>query len=185
MPYSVDCFRSTIKAFVLQHFSCPHTRILDVGVGAGAGVYADLLRSHYHNLDACEVWKPYIQCFSLTEKYRHVYNENIVHFKFSYYDLIILGDVLEHLTVNDAKNMLARMSTRCRQILVTVPFECEQGVHFGKPYEVHHQDDLCPALMQQRYGSYLELVQVSERDLCQGYEIALYQKKTLSGAIAS
>ena len=77
--------------------------------------------------------------------------DNIMTFDFSGYDYMIMGDVLEHLSVNDATNLLKVIDEKKIKCLVAVPFLYEQGSYEGNHYETHLQPDLTPKIVQQRY----------------------------------
>jgi len=148
MPGSYDMFRQYVKDYIDANFN-DTISILDVG--PGSGTYSNLLYDTYKNIDAVEIFAPYIEKYSLTEKYRRVINENIVNYEFDYYDIIILGDVLEHLSIEDATNVLNKIISRCAQLFVLVPYLYAQGVHEDNVYEVHHQPDLTPDVMNVRF----------------------------------
>ncbi len=124
--------------------------ILDVGSGWGKYRY---LLSNYPNMDACEVWLPTILDNDLSSKYRSVFNKNICDFisESFYYDVVIMGDVLEHIPRSEAKELVSKLVNKCKQLYVVVPFEYKQGEEEGNPYQVHEQDDLTPDLMKIEY----------------------------------
>ena len=95
MPHSWVGFKSRVQDWIKSNVSTDK-RILDVG--PGSGTYADLLSEYSYQMDAVEIFAPYIQKFNLREKYDNVYVGDIRTFNISDYDFIILGDVLEHLT---------------------------------------------------------------------------------------
>jgi cyclopropane fatty-acyl-phospholipid synthase-like methyltransferase len=134
-------------------FIAPGDPILDVGPGAGYWGRV-LAGAGFVNVDAVEVWAPYIQEFGLQELYRRVDVADIRRYRPPYnYRLAILGDVLEHLSVEDAKRTLAWMREWGRMILVSVPWHYPQGPEHGNPYEEHVQADLSPEKMAERYPS--------------------------------
>ena len=98
MPSSYFDFKDEIKKYIYDRFS-KDMRILDIG--PGEGTYAQLL-SDYKNIDCVEIYQPYIDTYNLTSQYKNVYNINIMDFDFEYYDIIIMGDILEHLSVEDS-----------------------------------------------------------------------------------
>ena len=60
-------------------------------------------------------------------KYRTLYQMNITEFEFHQdYDLVIFGDVLEHLKVSDAQKVLEKTLLHTRLLFVAVPFVCPQ-----------------------------------------------------------
>jgi hypothetical protein len=57
-------------------------------------------------MDAVEIWEPYIKQYGLKNKYGWVYEENVLKMPLDVlgaYDFYILGDILEHLSVEDAQ----------------------------------------------------------------------------------
>lgn len=142
-----------VRTIVENEFT-PSESILDVG--AGKGKYR-LLLPEYSWVDAVEVWEPYITGFRLREMYRNVYERDIVEVAEEFrhaevkYDVVIMGDVLEHLSVHDAIKTLRhfRWVTNC--IIVVIPYSYEQGEEHGNPYQVHKQPDLTIENMHERY----------------------------------
>jgi len=154
MARSYEYFKEDIKKYLIDRFDLKST-ILDVG--AGEGTYYNLLGDYFKNIDAVEVFKPNIDNFRLNQKYRNVYWVNIKDFKYSKYDIIIFGDVIEHLDIKDAQKVLEYALKRCKEIIVAVPYQLKQGIEEDNVYEIHKQDDLTPEIMQERYP-YLKLL---------------------------
>jgi len=164
MPHSYSMFDEDLRQHILRLFPLhEETRILDLG--AGAGKYADLLYD-YPIKDAVEIYEPYVTRYRLRERYRNVYVDDLVALLrtrtrrveagFFPYDLVLLGDVLEHLTVADAIAVLDLL--RDVYVIVAVPFLYEQGAVDGVESEVHLQPDLTPDVMRERYPSLSPLV---------------------------
>ena len=174
MPYSTSCLKNEIFEYVRQKFPSSDTSILDVG--PGSGVYFDILSTYYKDIDCCEIWEPYIQRFKLNEKYRNVYLSDISNFDFDYYELIVMGDILEHLDIESALKTVNKLYSKCNELLVVVPFNCEQGIAQENPYEIHLQPDLNYETMRERYGKYLGLYLDAQPEQCNGYHIAVYKK---------
>lgn len=153
-----------VKHYVLRHHGVD-ARILDVG--AGQGKYAELLPT-YPRVDACEVWEPYVQQHKLRELYREVYVSDVYDLVRSawwddrHYDLVIMGDVLEHLPVDRARTVVDRVLTVGADVLVVVPFRYPQGEEHGNVYQRHVQDQLTPELMASTYPD-LELLALETR----------------------
>jgi 16S rRNA A1518/A1519 N6-dimethyltransferase RsmA/KsgA/DIM1 with predicted DNA glycosylase/AP lyase activity len=148
MPYSYGEFKNEVRNHIVDNFG-KQTKILDVG--AGSGTYGRLLKPHYDVVDAIEIFPDYIKNFNLESVYNKVIIGNILDFDFSSYDYIIMGDVLEHITVNEAQLLIKKMHESDKNILVAVPYKFEQGEEYGNIYETHHQPDLTVAVMYQRY----------------------------------
>jgi hypothetical protein len=151
-----------VRAYVTTHY-VDTAAILDVG--AGRGKYRDLL-SEYPNVDACEVYEPLVRHERLVERYRDVFIRDVVDLVADdrpYYDLVIMGDVLEHIPVRDVHVTLAAFEADRSDVLVIVPYLYPQGVEDGNVHQRHVQDDLTPELMAERYPQ-LRLVALETRD---------------------
>lgn len=137
--------------------------ILDVG--ACDGKWADLIRDKAPGIymDAVEIFKPHVP--KLLDKYDAVYVGNIMTYQYAphFYDMIIFGDVLEHMTPAAAKFVLHYARKRVPDYVIGVPFLYKQGPLYGNPYERHIQDDLTPELFAQRYPGH-ELILRPRRD---------------------
>ena len=119
-------------------------------VGACDGKWADLLEG-FLVIDGVEIYEPNIVKHNLADKYRYIFNSDIRDFQYFEYDLIIFGDILEHLTVEEAQKVLKYAWGRCRNLIVAVPYTWVNRSHYGNPYEFHIQDDLTPELVKERY----------------------------------
>ena len=122
-------------------------------VGCCDGKWSDLLEG-YLKLDGIEAFTPNISNHNLREKYINIYGEDIRHFTYDHYDLIIFGDVLEHMSVADAQKVIEYAWPRCRDMIVAVPFLHQQGAKYGNPFEIHKQPDLTPDVFNQRYPGF-------------------------------
>lgn len=158
MGTSYTYFKKDVRNYVLNNFK-EDIEILDVG--AGCGTYYDLLGDKYRNIDGVEVYKKNIEDNHLESKYRRVYWEDIRNFKYKYYDLVIFGDVLEHLTVKEAQKVLKYAIEHSLEVIVAVPYMYEQGIVEGNVYEIHKQPDLKPENVLERYPE-LELLYGNE-----------------------
>ena len=149
MPYSFTYFKPEVKEWFISNVPISY-RVLDVG--PGIGTYSDILRSSGYKLDAVEIFEPYIEKYNLKEKYDNVYIGDITLFNIDDYDFIILGDVLEHLKMDDAIKLIDSIINSGKECLVAVPYTMEQGEHEGNIYETHHQPDLTIEVMKERYS---------------------------------
>jgi len=157
MPTSYPIYKDSVRDWFLQNVPLD-ALILDVG--AGCGTYSDLIRGYGYKMDAVEIWKPYIKQYGLKNKYGIVYNKNILAVDFvvlDKYDFFILGDVLEHLTIEEGKYLMLFLKQNKKQYLVAVPYQMEQGEYEGNIHETHLQPDLTPEIMLERYPD-LELL---------------------------
>ena len=154
MAYSYEFYKPEIKEYLKNKFK-GNAKILDVG--AGCGTYYNLLQDYFKYIDAVEVFKPNIDNYNLKSKYHKVYNIDIKDFKYDFYDIIIFGDIIEHLDTNQAQEVLKYAYTRCKEMIVAVPYLLEQGIEEDNVYEIHKQPDLTPKIMEERYP-YLKLL---------------------------
>lgn len=136
--------------WIFEHFS-KGSACLDVG--ACNGKWFDLL-GDYMVMDAVEVWPPYIHKYRLQDKYRKVFSSAVQFYQYNHYDLIIFGDVLEHMSVDDARRVIEYAMPRCTDMLIAVPFLYKQGAKNNNPWERHIQDDLTHEIFMKRFPGF-------------------------------
>jgi len=161
MPGNWGYLGNDVKDYLVNNFE-KNSTILDVG--CGHGFYFKLLNDYFTKFDAVEVWQPYIEEYKLKEMYDNVYNVNILDFEFEYYDIIIMGDILEHLSREDAVNILNKLKNKCRELIVVVPYYLPQDEVFGNKYEIHLQPDLSDDIMSEYYPM-LEIIKLNGKEL--------------------
>lgn len=159
MPNSYGYFKPEVGIYLRYNFPKTAT-VLDVG--AGSGTYYNLLSDYFKDMSAVEVFAPYISQYDLKSKYKKVFNKDIVGFEYEFYDIIIFGDIIEHLSVEDARDVLEYAKDRCKEMIVAVPYQYVQGEILGNIYEIHKQSDLTPSLVLERYP-FLELLYGNEQ----------------------
>ena len=143
------------------HMTIPKNgEILDVGVCDGKWRY---LLSDYPNVDGVEIFLPNAEKISWA--YRTLYICDIYDLAYKHYDLVIFGDMLEHMTVDRAQAVLRYANEHADNILIAIPFHYEQDALYGNPYEVHIQSDLTPEAFEERYPGYTVLFRAAE-DYC-------------------
>lgn len=161
MPYSDIRFDGILQAWVMAlRFHTHSWRPRAIDIGAGAGKTSDLIRPMVAQLDAIEVFEPYVERFGLKQKYDHVFVEDVDTLSanwFARYDIAIIGDALEHLTVQHANLLLLRLKNAHCMVFVQVPFLYKQEAFEGNEAERHHQDDLTRAVMAERYPALIKI----------------------------
>lgn len=148
MPYSHSFFKQDVKVFFEKTLSLD-SKILDVG--PGLGTYSNLLKPLGFKLDCLEIFAPYILEYDLISKYENVIEGDIRDFDFSNYDFIIMGDVLEHLSIEDSQKILNKIKDNNQECLIAVPYLCEQGIMEDNEHETHLQPELTPELVIKQY----------------------------------
>lgn len=155
---------------IRNHFPI-ESRVLDVG--AGQGKYRIVLND-YPNVDGVEVHKPTADREQLEDLYRELFVDNAcyvldrfarVHEQFLRdvnaaergdtfappYDVVIFGDVLEHMNVADAQCAITDALIVAVDVFVIVPYLYPQEPHDDNEHQRHIQDDLTPEVMASRY----------------------------------
>lgn len=148
MATSYSYFKEDIAKYLKKKFRS-NAAILDVG--AGEGTYLPYLKDYFSNIEAVEIFKPNIDNYDLENRYKKVYNVDICNFKYDFYDIIIFGDIIEHLDINNAETVLKYAYPRCNEMVVAVPYMSKQGIEENNIYEIHKQDDLTDEIMKDRY----------------------------------
>ena len=147
--YSYSWGKPEIADYLLNKLK-PNASILDVG--AGGGIYRDLLGYDF-KWSAVEIWKDTADY--LIGKYDKVYNIDIRNFEYTEnYDLIIFGDVIEHLSVEDAQAVVDKAKQHSNSIMIAVPYMLEQDSLYGNESEKHLQADLTEENFKERYPDF-------------------------------
>lgn len=139
MPYSSFIFDKSIEEII--RLLKPES-ILDLG--AGAGKYGELVRKINPSikLTAVEIEKDYIKKFDLPSIYDEVWNisaTDLINPKYydSTFDVIMIGDIIEHLKKSDGIDLLNFLIYRCRWIILEFPYRYLQSSIDGYHSEAH------------------------------------------------
>lgn len=128
-------------------------RILDVG--CGYGTYGRLARAILHDdvsLTGVEVWQPYIEAYRLRDVYDDVLERDARTLTTFDYDMIIFGDVLEHMTVGEAQTLWRHSCQQSPCVWISIPIvPYEQGAVNGNPFEQHIIPDYSIASVLERF----------------------------------
>lgn len=123
--------------------------VLDIGPYDGR--WSMRLRDTFSHIDAVEAFEPYVEQYNLMDKYTNVFISDIMDFDFNYYDIIIMGDVLEHLDIDKAQKIVKRLCEKCNKLFIIIPFEYPQDEYDNNEYQIHKQEDLTKEIMKERY----------------------------------
>lgn len=139
MPYSSSIFDKSIEQIL--RLLKPKT-ILDLG--AGAGKYGELAKKINPPIRsiAIEIENNYIKKFNLSSIYNEIWNisaTDLINPKYydSSFDVIIIGDVIEHLRKSNGIDLLNFLIYRCRWIIIKFPHRYLQNSVDGYQSEAH------------------------------------------------
>lgn len=130
-----------------------------VDFGAGDGFWGKLCKyiNSAYNITGVELESSYIEKNNLSQIYDRVINDSIVNVadKLSA-DLLICGDVLEHLPENECRNVIDKIKTRYKYILINGPIGFQEQTS-DISSEIHRcglHKDFFKTLKIKKYKSY-------------------------------
>ena len=141
MPFSVDVFDGHVGELI--GMLKPAT-ICDIGPGAGK--YGKIARrvaleKQFHaKVTAIEVDQSYVAEFSLTELYDEVIVDdavNLIKNPKTKYDMVIIGDCIEHMRKSDGMDLLNFLMYRTSHIVLVFPDNFLQDGTDDHPAEAH------------------------------------------------
>ncbi len=136
-------------------------KILDIGFGSG--VYGKILKAFYYkHIDGVDIWPKDLDEMGLHYIYDNIFISDILEFDFDHYDLIIMGDVLEHISLENSKKLLNRFISedKVSKMFIQVPYMYENHNQWhGNPNEVHLQDEINEEYMAREFP-FLELIKI-------------------------
>lgn len=129
-------------------------RVLDIG--AGSGTYADLVQRSgpLAHLTAVEIHAPYVTMFGLRGRYDEVIVADVRGIELPEAEVVILGDVLEHMPLADAVAVWekARRAARTAVFLSLPIVPWPQGPQFDNEHEAHVEDWSHPKVVRNLPG---------------------------------
>lgn len=134
MPTS---FPQNIPSIIATCEALQPKKVLDIGPGYGK--YGVLVNEYTKaEVDAVEVFEPYIKDFNLKGKYNKVFLGNGLDFDITGYDLVLLIDVIEHWEKEEAKAFLRKAVGVGAKVLISTPrgFFPQDAVN-GNEWERH------------------------------------------------
>jgi len=150
MPFSSTSGKAAIQR-IMQRIK-PGTGL---DIGCGSGTYAKMFPGTlWHGV---EIWEPYFEQYSLKELYfLGCENTDARLWKpagTERYDVAIAGDVLEHMTSEQAEVLLTNLRTHCDYVIISIPIgHYPQDEFEGNPYEAHVKDDWTDAEVREVFG---------------------------------
>lgn len=149
MPWSIDEGKQQIKEVLNDLIRSPETRVLDLG--CGRGTYARLIEKPCYKIgvDAVDYYREYALMMVYDKFLLHDIRDTDWLKTCVKAEICVCGDVLEHLSIKDARAVLDTLESFSEAVIVALPFEWKQNDWNG--YEGHIQDDLTPAVVAERY----------------------------------
>ena len=137
--------------------------ILDVGCGFGKYGFLcrdvlEICQERYKKsdwkskVDAVEIFEPFVR----TPLHEYLYDNIIIgdarEIDYGNYDLIILGDILEHLEKQEALDLVRMLRTHCTWMIIQTPYgKMKSPAVFGNPAE-EPKCGLLPEDFNEYYG---------------------------------
>ena len=142
MPVSATVFDQHVTALIQL---MKPASVLDIGPGAGKyGAIIKLLREHglaVESLAAVEIDPTYIEDYKLRDIYDVVQQGDAADLPDvgpdAAWDLVILGDVLEHFRKSRGVDLIDYLYYRTKYIVLVVPIDYVQGAWQGHHAEAH------------------------------------------------
>lgn len=123
--------------------------VLDIGVGQGT--YALLCRGgHAARWIGVEAWAPYVADYGLAGLYEEIIIGDVRYLdlkRIQKPDMVIIGDVLEHMKKDEAKQLINDLLEITEHLVISVPLKhLAQDAWHGNWFETHvdhwHHDDM-------------------------------------------
>jgi predicted TPR repeat methyltransferase len=157
MGFSAPQGKKEIHEWIIQSVN-DIENILDIG--PGNGTYFNLLSNlKKFNWEGVEAWKPYIEKFELEKKYNKIYQGDIRNFDWTnkHYDLVIAGDVLEHMTKEEAIEVVKKCLDHSKMLIISIPVVyMPQGELEDNPFEVHVKPDWSDDEVKDTWHEYIK-----------------------------
>lgn len=149
MPFSSDAGKASIQ-WVMSKIPAPKTAL---DIGCGQGTYAKLFPKLQWT--GVEVWEPYVEKYDLSALYKNLFVRDAKGWDSDdHFDVCFLGDVLEHMTVEEAQHMLRKCQRLADTVIVSIPLgHYPQEAYEGNPYEKHITDNWSDALVKETFGA--------------------------------
>jgi len=139
MPYSSPLFDESIKEIVGL---IKPANVLDIG--AGAGKYGVLIKKIIPTTEtiAVEIESDYVNRFSLNDIYDQVWNMDVMgiispKYYEQNFDLVVIGDIIEHLRKSNGLDLINYLVYRSKWILIEFPHHYLQNAVEGYTSEAH------------------------------------------------
>lgn len=162
MPFSSGIGKEETLRWVKEKASTIN-KVLDIG--AGSGTYAKMLKRNHKVCNSAfwigvEAWEPYIEKFDLRSLYDILINQDARKLDWTEIgnvDITFAGDVLEHMTKEEAVDLVEKILDHSRYLVISIPtMVYHQGEAYGNPYEVHVKPDWSHKEVKETWDKYIE-----------------------------
>lgn len=166
MPFSSGSGKEQIK-WVVSRLGAK----TGLDIGCGLGTYAKLLPDL--TWTGVEVWEPYVHQYNLRNVYPTFHLADARAWQpDGHWDIAVAGDVLEHMTRDEAIKLFAKLRSCADTVIVSIPIgHLPQDDIEGNPYEVHITEDWSVESVAEAFGkpdwSYVADPQLSDHGLFQ------------------
>ncbi len=146
MPYSSPIGKDQILNWFKENKN--HiTKVLDIG--AGSGTYPSLIKNSgdIFNIEwtGIEAWEPYILKYNLETLYNKLIIQDartVDWNSIGLYDVAIAGDVLEHMSKEEAIILVNNILKISKTLIISIPIKyLPQDAYGGNPFEIHVKPD--------------------------------------------
>jgi predicted TPR repeat methyltransferase len=162
MSYSLRSGKEQTLAWFVENQNQIQT-IVDIG--PGSGTYIKLIKEEAQccvnaRWIGIEIWAPYIEQFQLRDRYSEIVNADVRTVDWAQLnpDVVIAGDVLEHMTKPDAVALVDRILAVAKTLIVSIPIRhMPQDEHaYENPHEAHIKDDWSHDEVMETWGHYVK-----------------------------
>jgi predicted TPR repeat methyltransferase len=153
------------KAETLAWFTANESTIdTIVDIGPGSGTYIKLIKEE---AGCCanatwigvEIWEPYIEEYNLKNRYTRILNQDVRTIDWAALtpNVVIAGDVLEHMTKEEAIILVDKILSVAKTLIVSIPIRyMPQDEHaYENPHEAHIKDDWSHEEVLATWGHYV------------------------------
>lgn len=174
MPFSSEAGKASI-AWALSRIPVPKTAL---DIGCGEGTYAKMFPKLQWT--GVEIWEPYVEEYSLKDLYPSLQIADVREWDTDeHFDVCFLGDVLEHMTKEEAQLVVQKAKRWADTVVISIPLgHYPQGEYAGNPYETHIKDDWSDVQVKNAFGA------PSWSDIDQEIGVYVYSKHEIRLRIA-
>ena len=154
MPFSSSSGKAYITN-VIQNLPDSIKRKPVLDIGAGSGTYSNLFKGMLTGpWTGVEAYQPYVEEFDLKSKYEFLQVADIREIElFRNFGVIFLGDILEHMTAEQAYSVLEKAKEVADIVIVSIPIGYyPQDAYGGNTYEIHIVDNWTDAAFIEKFG---------------------------------